>query len=237
MHRILLIEDSEEDASRLRRCIERYFGEKDERFQLTVMKSAMEFISAGGTWSLVFMDIDLPGINGLEAAELLRSYDPVTPLVFVTNLAQYAVRGYEVDALDFIVKPVSYYDFKLRMDKAMRAVRRQQGRAAMVKTGGGVRLVPIADLVYVEVFNHNLAWHISGEKEPLVARGTLSAIEGELASASLVRVSNSCLVNVDYVRFISGNDLRLVTGETLQFSRTRRRGALKAMADYLGGSI
>ncbi len=70
------------------------------------------------------MDIDLPGINGMEAAQLLREENATTPLIFVTNLAQYAVKGYQVDALDFMVKPVGYGDFAMRMGRAMRPWRR-----------------------------------------------------------------------------------------------------------------
>ena len=94
------------------------------------------------------MDIDLPGMSGMEAAGLMRAYDEETPLIFVTNLAQYAIRGYEVDALDFIVKPVSWYHFSMRMDKAMRAMRRHSATGRLkVSTRSGVRVIPPADVL------------------------------------------------------------------------------------------
>lgn len=111
MYRVLIVEDNEAEADALKKCIERYGRERGERFDLRLAKSAVEYVSSSEPYSLVFMDIDLPGINGLEAAILMRLTDTVTPIIFVTNLAQYAVRGYEVNALDFIVKPVSYYNF------------------------------------------------------------------------------------------------------------------------------
>lgn len=76
MHRVLIIEDNREEAEALRRCIERYGQLNAEQFDVTVMRSAVDYVAEGGAWSIVFMDIDLPGINGMEAAELLRTYDP-----------------------------------------------------------------------------------------------------------------------------------------------------------------
>ena len=110
MFRILIVEDNPEEQATLRAHLERYATEHGEDFQIAWLKSAVEFVEGSETADLIFMDIDLPGINGMEAATLLRSFDQQTPLIFVTNLSQYAVRGYEVDALDFIGRGVHDHD-------------------------------------------------------------------------------------------------------------------------------
>ena len=120
MYRIALVEDELDAADALAAFLDRYAQERGLDFALARFTNAMDFELTKESFDLVFMDIQMPGINGMEAAHLLRTYDEVTPIVFVTNLAQYAVRGYEVDALDFIVKPVTYFNFRMRMDKAMR---------------------------------------------------------------------------------------------------------------------
>lgn len=237
MFRILIFEDNPEEQATLRAHLERYATEHGEDFQIAWLKSAVEFVEGSETADLIFMDIDLPGINGMEAATLLRSFDQQTPLIFVTNLSQYAVRGYEVDALDFIVKPVTYYNFSMRMDKAMRVMRRTAGRNVVIQTKAGMRVIPLAELISVEVLNHNLAYRAVGYDDALEVRGSLASIERELEGGPFVRISNSCIVNMGHVRDIQGNELRMSDGRVLYFSRARRRPAMERIADYLGGSI
>ena len=172
MYQILIVEDEDEAArGRLASLIERYGREHDAKFKVTRHRDASSFIKSKTSYDLVFMDIDLPGMSGMEAAGLMRAYDEETPLIFVTNLAQYAIRGYEVDALDFIVKPVSWYHFSMRMDKAMRAMRRHSAAGRLkVSTRSGVRVIPTADVLHIDVSNHDLVYHICDEDEPLRVR-------------------------------------------------------------------
>lgn len=236
MYRILIVEDDEREAETLRHSLERYARENSLEFQVSWERSALGATSGDAKFDVIFMDIGLPGINGMEAATLIRTYDSETPIIFVTNLAQYAVRGYEVDALDFVVKPVSYFNFKMRMDKAMRIIRRNSGMNVVVTTHDGLRVIPAAELVAVEVSNHSLVYHLA-DGNTHVVRGSLSKTEEELAQAPFVRISNSCLLNMAYVRTVTGSEVRTTTGETYFFSRSRRRAAVDEIAKYLGGSI
>lgn len=238
MYQVLIVEDEDEAAIALRKCLERYAREYGLELSVTRFDSAERFVKSKRAYDLVFMDIDLPGINGMDAAELLRTYDDRTPLIFVTNLAQYAVRGYEVDALDFIVKPVSYYNFSMRMDKAVRAMRRNERQRVSVPSRAGIRVVPVEDIVYVETENHDLVYHLcEEEEETLRVRGSLSKLEEELADGPFVRISSSCLANMDHIRSIQAGALAMSNGDTLYASRAKKRAVLETFADYLGGSI
>ena len=143
MYQIALVEDEQSAADVLSSFIARYGEERDEQFEVTHFSNAIDFEMTRRRFDLVFMDIQMPGINGMEAARLLRTYDAETPIIFVTNLAQYAVKGYEVDALDFIVKPITYFNFRMRMDKAMRHIRRNAGHSVMVSTRDGMPPRPL----------------------------------------------------------------------------------------------
>ena len=237
MPNIALVEDEPEAADVLAAFIGRYAAEKDVELAVTRFGNAMDFELTHQRFDLVFMDIQMPGINGMEAAQLMRTYDEETPIIFVTNLAQYAVKGYEVDALDFIVKPVSYFDFRMRMDKAMRHIRRNSGRSIAIGTRDGMRVVPLADIEYVEVSKHDLSYHLVGEEQPLVVYGSLVAFEQEVAGGPFVRISNSCLVNMNRIRAIRGNELVMHGGQVLYFSRSKKREAVATITSFLGGSI
>lgn len=238
MWQIAIVEDDIEAAATLREYILRYGKEYNQDFNVVHFENAVQFSAAKRDVDLIFMDIDMPGINGMEAAGLLRTYDEQTPLIFVTNLAQYAVRGYEVDALDFIVKPVSYYHFSMRMDKALRVMQRNVHSQIKIVMRTGTIAVPYTDLIYVETINHDLVYHLvnPAESETRV-RGSLSKLEKELADGPFLRISSGCIVNLDHVRSIQAGALHMSNGETLYASRAKKREVLDTFTDYLGRSI
>ena len=234
MYRALVVEDEPEEARRLSEYVRRYGESHGETFQITWLKSAMEMLSDKGHYDLILLDIDLPGISGMEAAQLMRVYDETTPIIFVTNLAKFAVKGYEVGATGFIVKPVTWGNLSMNLDRALRTIRQNAGRSVMVPTEDGVRVVPFSSIVYIEVTGHKLTYHLEGEP-PLEARGSLGQIEEDLAGAPVVRVAKSCLANMDKIAFIRPQALQMVTGDQLHVSRTRKREVMDTVTDYLGG--
>ena len=236
MYKVLIVEDMPECADVLKNHLARYSDESGEQFQVTWLTTAFDFVESKQAYDLIFMDIGLPGINGMEAAQLLREHDSETQLIFVTDLAQYAVKGYTVDALDFVVKPVTYYDFALRMERAMRVLRRNNGRCVYIPTKDGMRVMPLSQVLAIEINRHNLVYHLEGEDEPFIVRGSLNKVEEDLAGTSFVRISNSCIVNMDFVRRISGAEVLMASGDVYYISRTKRKDALAAIARYYGGN-
>lgn len=236
MYRILIVEDTPAEADRLRSMVARYGTEQGEQFVVDVLSNATDFIERHPAADLIFMDIDMPGITGMEAAETLRERDEETPLIFVTNLAQYAVHGYAVDALDFIVKPVAYDDFCLRMDRAMRQMRKRVTSTITIATSEGTRVVATSDIIYVDIMRHDLYYHVDGLAEPLRVRGSIRAAAEELGP-DFVRASSSCLVNMRQVKLIRQESVVVSSGEELFFSRGCRKEALEALNLFVGRSV
>ena len=223
-------------AALLVSLVERYAAEHDVDASVEQMSNAFEFVELKRKYDLVLMDIGLPGISGMEAAEMLRTRDEETLLIFVTDLAQFAVKGYEVGALDFVVKPVNYQSLSMRLDRAVRILKRREHGSVFLVTKHGARVFPLASLTYVEVRGHNLEYHVEGE-QTIKIRGTLAKFEEEQgASSQFVRISNSCLVNADHIRSVNGNMVRMSNGDELPISRTKKKAALEALAAYFGGS-
>lgn len=234
MHRILIVEDEDAAAQALRQAVERFGAEHGEAFQVTRLSSAVDLDERISTaHDLIFLDIELPGQNGMDAAFDLRAHDTSTPIVFVTNLAQYAVHGYAVDALDFIVKPFTYEDFALRMERAMRVVRQRSGRTLTVRGRDGLRVFDASQLVFVDMSGHDLVYHLEGG-ETVSVRGSMRRLEGELGGSPFLRISSGCIVNMGHVRGIADAALTLSTGDVVWASRANKRAALEAIATYLG---
>lgn len=232
-YRILVVEDSPQEAERLRACLVRYANDNGVAFNVEVLGSALEFVNSHRQADLVFLDIQLPGINGMEAAQILRTYDEQTPVIFVTNLAQYAIKGYSVNAVDFILKPVEYGSFSLRMDRAMRVVRRAEAETIALPTADGIRVVRLAEVVFVDIVKHDLHYHLA-DGGVLHQRGSISRAASELEPKGFLKIAASCLVNMANVTRIRKDSVVMSNGEELFFSRSRRKAALEALAEYVG---
>lgn len=235
MYRALIVEDDAEAARTLRAHLVRLGAEKGESFSIEVVTSAVELLEGKHPADIYFLDIGLPGINGMEAAQLIREEDQITPIIFVTDLAQYAVQGYAVDALDFMLKPVSYEDFALRMNRALAVLSRNTSDAMSIPCAGGTRIVRITDIVFIEILHHDLYWHVSGEDEPLRMRGSISAAAKELGPEQFCQISASHLINMSHVARIQASSVLMDDGSELFFTRTKKREAMVALTRYIGG--
>lgn len=103
-----------------------------------------------GNLDVVFMDIEMPHLDGIETAKKNRQKAPSLGIVFVTNMAQYAIKGYEVNAIDFIVKPVEYFVFTDKLKKAIRFSDRNREKEIIIETDNSVSRLRVSQIVYVE---------------------------------------------------------------------------------------
>mgnify|MGYP005775089219 CR=1 FL=1 len=229
---VAIVEDEQNAVDRLKLFFERFEKEHDEFFQLTHFVSAELFLSAKqGIYDIVLMDIELPGINGMKASEYMRKHGDRTVLIFVTNMAQYAIKGYEVDALDFIVKPVVWPSFELKLQKALRHVRMSENRSVFVSTKSGMRKLPLSAIYYVEVSGHHLLYHMDGETVDVC--GSLSELEEKTADMGFARCNSCYLVNLKYVSEVRGNDVR-VGPDILKISRTKKKMFMEQLTQIIG---
>ena len=121
MVRIGLVDDDSEHLKLMREFLGRYEREEKVGFSIEEYRDGLSFVEDyDGTLDVVFLDIEMPHIDGMTAAKKIRERDQTLGIVFVTNMAQFAIHGYEVNAIDFIVKPVSYYVFADKLKKAIR---------------------------------------------------------------------------------------------------------------------
>lgn len=234
MTSMLIVEDEKPAADALLALVRRYEESRGVTFDVDVVSAAFELLDASRTYDICLLDIQLPGINGMEAAELLRSQHRVTSIIFVTDLAQYAVRGYEVDALGFLVKPATFAGLSMNLDRAMREVAQGTNRTLTVPTGDGFRSLPFSQVTYIEVRNHDLVYH-TVDGEALRARGSLAQVERELADAPMVRVSRYCLANMALITGVAGDEVTVAGGAALHITRGHKKEIELALARYLGG--
>ena len=234
MTRVAIVEDERASARVLSDCLRRYGEETGAGFDVHFFANAVEFLEAyRHNFEIVFMDVSMPGMNGMEASHRLREMDAQVVLVFVTSLAQYAVEGYEVDALDFVVKPVNYYSFKMKIKKALAAASRNTGTVLAVPCSGGVHYLKASDILYVEVQTHELIYHTASSGN-LSASGTLKTVEAQLANDGFFRCNYCYLVNLNHVSRVAGN-VAAVGGDELQISRNRKKEFMQRLSRFYAG--
>ena len=232
---IAIVEDDPAEAELLKSHFARYAPGSGEEFDIKWFQTGGAFLNAyQPIYDLVLMDIDLPGINGMDTAECLRQMDHSVALVFVTNLARYAAKGYAVDAMDFLLKPVSYSGFAVTVQRALLRCRHNHQPDLLINIPDGVYRISTSRIRYIEVNNHTLAYHTT--EGVLTSPGNLKDVEHRLPAGQFVRCNRCYLVNLSFVRAVRGHRLVLDTGE-LQISRPKRAAVLDALNNYLGGGF
>ncbi len=232
--KLAIIDDDAEYANTLAEYIRQFNEEKGSLLRSDYYESAEVFFNEDiSMYSLVIFDIDMPGLNGMDAARLLRKRNGSIVIIFVTNMPQYALYGYEVAAVDYILKPVSYSDFSLKLRKALRYVNINKDESLTLKVPNGLLRVSVLDIMYVESSLHYLIYHtFDGEHK---VRGTMSAAEKELQPKFFARCGSSYLVNLRYVRSIEKEDVLIKNNIKLKISRGWRNDFLNRFTAYLGG--
>ena len=108
-------------------------------------------------YDLVFLDIQMPDLDGMTVSRKIRQVDDQIPIVFITNMSSMAVQGYSVDALDFIIKPIRYGAFEAMMRRAVKRIGTAK-RHLMLKTPDGLVRLQLEDIVYLEVRDHQVSY-------------------------------------------------------------------------------
>ena len=236
MPRIAVVDDQPDMRQQLCSMIDQYSRENNCMLEVTAFSDGAQVITnyCKG-FDIIFLDIEMPELGGMDAAERIRTVDPDVVLVFVTNMAQYAIKGYEVDALDYVLKPVSYGAFCTKLSRAIQRVqRRKGGQVALQLSGGGMQLLDTGDILYLETRNRMLYYHTATQE--YAVRGSLAGAEKQLAAYHFARCNQCYLVNLQYVRGVE-NDFVQVGDARLEISRRQKAAFMTAVASYLGGVL
>lgn len=232
MIRVAVVEDEDVFAAELNAYLERYEKEKGRRFLTQRYRDGEEIAReyAGG-FDLILMDIQMEKMDGMRAAEMIRKKDSLVVIIFITNRSDYAIRGYQVDALDYVLKPVNYISFAQKLDRALERISSRQEHRIGINTRNGLLRINVSQIYYVESQGHQITWHTAlGDYE---VRERLQDIEDKLEPYHFFRTNKGCLVNLRYVDGVQ-DACCLIHGDKLPISRARRADFLSALNRYMG---
>ena len=227
--KVAIIDDNENDSNLLKESILRFNEEHKDDFNVSVeiFNRGINFIEPfDDTYNAVFLDIDMPVMNGLETAKKIRELGSEMNILFVTNYASLAIDGYGVGALDFVVKPVKYDDVKKALQKVIGKIQSESDEEKIViRVKSGYRTIKVNSIKYIEVNTHDVFYYTT--TETYKTREALKDIERNINNPNFVKCSSSFLINLDYVDAIDKDDVR-IDGKRIKIARTRKKDFLNA---------
>ena len=230
MLQIAIVEDDDQEAKVLNDCLNKYAQEHKSVFSIQRFSDGAAFLSAEkAVFDLVFMDVEMPFMDGLKTAEKLREKDSQTVLVFVTKLFQYAVNGYEYNAADYIIKPIRFASFSLKMEKIEKRCQHDTEKYIQLKYSGGFRRLPLSALSYVELQGHRIVYHTDDGE--LVYYGNGKQVEETLPSDEFFRCNSGYFVNLQRVTGLDGFTVFLGDTELL-VSHSRKKAFVETLHTY-----
>ena len=232
MVRIAIVEDEEHYIVELKQYLAEYQKTFGEEFDITIYRDG-DGITAKyqAQFDIILMDIQMKFVDGMTAAEEIRKVDSEVVIIFITNMTQYAIRGYEVDALDYILKPVSYFAFSQKLARAIARIKRKESTYVTIPVKGGIVRLNTADIYYIESAGHNLIYHSASGNH--MSSGTMKSVEEQFEKLNFSRGNKCYLINLEHVDGIK-DKCAVVKGEQLQLSRPRLNAFMQDLTKYWG---
>lgn len=226
-----IVEDDPRQVKLLREYLDRYTRESGNVFKVTCYSDGDGITEHyQGQFDVILMDIDMPFVNGYTAAQMIREQDPEVVILFITNLTQYAIKGYSVGALDYVLKPVSYFAFSQFMTRALGRIKKHSEAYITIRQGNGMQKLAVSSIDYVESRDHYL--HFYTKEGVYRAPGKISETEKQLKAYGFLRCHVGYLVNPACVKGFE--DDCVYVGETpVPVSRSRKKTFLQELTEYM----
>lgn len=234
--RIAILDDDMDSVNHLKELIHRYEEENDISMTVSSFTDSGEFLfDYKPLYDVIFLDVQMPKYNGLQVADEIRKKDKNVFLIFQTRFGQFALQGYQFDALDYFVKPVSYQALRMRLSMIKKRLSEQKGMLTLSIDGGHLRILSLSDILYVEESGRNQIFHTTDKTEYTNSkREGLQALEERIGKYGFARCNSGFLLNLSKITQIVKNEV-FIQENSFQLSRSFRKSFFKSLNGILSG--
>jgi len=230
MLNIAIVDDEKHYSDELNTFIKAYASETDLEVNVDTFDNGLDLIfDFKPFYDVYLLDIKMPHMDGMELAKLIRQSDQKAVILFITNTPHFAIQGYEVNAFDYIVKPMQYGTFKLIFKSALKMIKRSNDRLSILVDGESL-LINTEDIIFIEVSDHLLTIETLQSSFQIFA--SLKEIEAKLSASTFVRCNKSTLINLRHIERIQLDKIFMTDDHNFVASRSKKKLVQKAFIDY-----
>lgn len=238
MLNIAIVEDNKSDRLQLLNCLKTYENNKsDNLYSIKNYDDPLDFLdNCKIKIDLLFLDINMPYMTGMQLAKKLRENNQSMIIIFVTNMLQYAIEGYKVKAFDFLLKPIEENVFFRTMDRIIEMFNNSKTQNIIIKNNKceGKIVLSVKDIFYIESSGHKVIYHTKqGDYEEW---DTLNKVQKNLPKTMFSRSHVSFIVNLNYVSKVEKDEI-YINSVVLPISRTAKKNFFAELAKFLGENI
>ena len=231
MINVCIVEDEVAQANLLKDYITQFSNKNGVQCALTHYGDGIDLVDEyRGQFDIILLDIQMKHLDGMAAAEKIRKVDSDVIIIFITSTVQYAVQGYAVDALGYVLKPVPYLQFEQLFDKAIARVNAKREKV-FIRVSVDERQIKLDcdSIYYIESQRNNVCIHC--QDADYVTAGPLKKFDEMLGGHGFSKCHNAYIVNLSYVEAVQKEEVLLTNGVELPISRARKKEFMAALTE------
>ena len=225
---IAICDDNNNDIKILYQHCKKY----NPDYEISIFNNGVELLESFKKkyFDLIFLDIEMCGLNGIEVGQSLMSKSNHPVIIFTTCSIDYAIRGYGI-AIKYLTKPISYSDFIGAMESALEYI---APKKLSICDKGTQMLLLVNDILYFEIFQHQIVIHLEN-RDNIKIRGTLSEFIEQLPANKFAQPHKSYLVNLDYIDRLNKQEIIMTNGDLIPIGRSKSISFLERLHYFMKG--
>lgn len=233
MVRIAIVEDDRSNQNQIKEYIKKYCDKQNIPVDVTLYEDGIDITdNYACQFDIIFCDIQMKIMNGLETARKIRKNDANVIIIFITNLSEYAIQGYEVEAIGYLLKPMNFTSFSMYLGRAINIIEDQETDYIVFAYKNSIKRIELSEIFYIDYAKHYVSIHTKHGYERVLF--SMTELEKRLEGKCFSRCNSGSIVNLSHVQNLD-NNVVTVNNNIISISRSRKKQFIRELTDYLGG--